>query len=727
MVPQSVFTNATRSIDLMMNFTTKLLICSGIVFLMSCESNNKMTPPENLIPPIADKIEYQHKIHDDIRMDPFFWLRERDNPEVIDYLERENDYYYKMTAHTQPVKEELYEEMKARIKEDDTSVPYFYNGYWYITRYEKGMDYPIYTRKKDSLTATEEILFDCNQMAEGEDYFQLGGINVSPDNTKVAFGLDLVSRRQYKIYIKDLKTQKILDTELENTTGGSVWDASGRYLFYTHKDPETLRTELIYRHDMQAPKAEDVLVYHEKDSTFSVGIGLSKSRKYINIYSYSTLTSEQRFLEADKPLGEFQLIQKRIRGLEYSASHFQDSLYITTNADGADNFKVVKTSLAKPSKKHWKDWIPFDKEVLIEDLELFQDYWVLTTRTNGLTQIKISRWDGTQSYYLPMEGETYTAYTGYNPQFDTQKLRYAYNSLKTPSSVFEYDMQHKTQEVLKTQQVMDAQFDPANFREERIWALARDGAKVPISMIYHKDTKPGVNTPLLQYAYGSYGNTIDPNFSSTRLSLLDRGFVYAIAHIRGGEYMGRDWYEKGKLLYKKNTFNDFVDCSKYLIEKKYTSAEHLYAYGGSAGGLLMGAVINQAPELYRGVIAAVPFVDVVTTMLDDSIPLTTYEYDEWGDPNQKKYYDYMKSYSPYDQVSRQSYPNLLVTTGYHDSQVQYWEPAKWVAMLRDKKKDSNLLFLHTNMKAGHGGASGRYSYLKELADKYAFLLQLETE
>ncbi|MGB2514905.1 MAG: S9 family peptidase [Flavobacteriaceae bacterium] len=686
-----------------------------------------MTPPVNLIPPIADKIDHQHKRHNDIRMDPYFWLRERDNPEVIDYLERENDYYDKMTAHTQPLKEELYEEMKARIKEDDASVPYFYNGYWYITRYEKGMDYPIYTRTKDTLTAAEEILFDCNKMAEGTAYFQLVGINVSPDNTKVAFGLDLISRRQYKIYIKDLKTHQILDTELENTTGGSVWDASGRYLFYTHKDPETLRTELIYRHDMQAPKADDVLVFREKDSTFSVGIGLSKSRKFINIYSYSTLTSEQRFLEADDPLGEFRLIQKRTRGLEYSASHYRDSFYITTNADGADNFKVVKTSLKKPSKKHWKDWIPFDKDVLIEDLELFQDYWVLTTRTNGLTQIRVSRWDGKEDYYLPMEGETYTAYTGYNPQFDTQKLRYVYNSLKTPSSVFEYDMHDKTQEVLKTQEVMDPQFDSANYREERIWALARDGVEIPISIIYHKDTKPGVNTPLLQYAYGSYGSTIDPNFSSTRLSLLDRGFVYAIAHIRGGEYMGRDWYEKGKLLHKKNTFNDFVDCSKYLIEKKYTSAEHLYAYGGSAGGLLMGAVINQAPELYRGVIAAVPFVDVITTMLDDSIPLTTYEYDEWGDPNQKKYYDYMKSYSPYDQVSQQAYPNLLVTTGYHDSQVQYWEPAKWVAMLRDKKLDSNLLFLHTNMKAGHGGASGRYSYLKELADKYTFLLQLEAE
>ncbi|MGB2297947.1 MAG: S9 family peptidase [Flavobacteriaceae bacterium] len=686
-----------------------------------------MTPPVNLIPPIADKIDHQHKRHNDIRMDPYFWLRERDNPEVIDYLERENDYYDKMTAHTQPLKEELYEEMKARIKEDDASVPYFYNGYWYITRYEKGMDYPIYTRTKDTLTAAEEILFDCNKMAEGTAYFQLVGINVSPDNTKVAFGLDLISRRQYKIYIKDLKTHQILDTELENTTGGSVWDASGRYLFYTHKDPETLRTELIYRHDMQAPKADDVLVFREKDSTFSVGIGLSKSRKFINIYSYSTLTSEQRFLEADDPLGEFRLIQKRTRGLEYSASHYRDSFYITTNADGADNFKVVKTSLKKPSKKHWKDWIPFDKDVLIEDLEMFQDYWVLTTRTNGLTQIRVSRWDGKEDYYLPMEGETYTAYTGYNPQFDTQKLRYVYNSLKTPSSVFEYDMLDKTQEVLKTQEVMDPQFDSANYREERIWALARDGVEIPISIIYHKDTKPGVNTPLLQYAYGSYGSTIDPNFSSTRLSLLDRGFVYAIAHIRGGEYMGRDWYEKGKLLHKKNTFNDFVDCSKYLIEKKYTSAEHLYAYGGSAGGLLMGAVINQAPELYRGVIAAVPFVDVITTMLDDSIPLTTYEYDEWGDPNQKKYYDYMKSYSPYDQVSQQAYPNLLVTTGYHDSQVQYWEPAKWVAMLRDKKLDSNLLFLHTNMKAGHGGASGRYSYLKELADKYTFLLQLEAE
>ena len=430
-------------------------------------------------------------------------------------------------------------------------------------------------------------------------------------------------------------------------------------------------------------------------------------------------------MEAANPLADFKLIQERQHGLEYSAAHFGDYFYITTNADDASNFKVMKAPVLNPSKANWEEWIPYRKDVLIEDLDLFEKYWVLTERKNGLTQIKIESWDGTASYYLPLEGETYTAYTGYNPQFETTRLRFIYNSLKTPNSVFAFDMDNRTKELLKSQAVLDSNFSVSNYVEERLWATARDGTKIPISLVYHKDTKLGANTPLLQYAYGSYGSTIDPNFSSTRLSLLDRGFVYAIAHVRGGEYLGRQWYEQGKLLHKKNTFTDFIDCSKYLIEKAYTSSQHLYAYGGSAGGLLIGAVINEAPALYHGAIAAVPFVDVVTTMLDDSIPLTTYEYDEWGNPNKKEFYDYMKSYSPYDQVKDQAYPNLLVTTGYHDSQVQYWEPAKWVALLREHKTDNSLLFLDTNMKAGHGGASGRFAYLEELAKKYSFILQLE--
>lgn len=700
-------------------------LLSSLIILSACQSNSKMKTPENVTPPTADKIPYQHKMHNDIRMDNYYWLKERDHPEVIDYLERENDYYKKMTAPTEELKSTLYEEMKSRIKETDSSVPYFFNGYWYITRYEEGKDYPIYTRKKETLAAVEEILFDCNQMAKDTDYFHLKGMNVSPDNTKIAFGLDLVSRRQYKIYIKDLTNGELLETEIENTTGGSVWDAEGRYLFYTHIDPETLRSEIIYRHDSQSPASEDVVVYQEKDPTFSVGVGITKSQQFLTIFSYSTLTTEQRFLPADTPLEEFQLIQERQRGLEYSVAHFGDHFYITTNADGAANFKVMKTLVTQPSKAYWTDWIPYRESVLIEDLELFQEYWVVTERENGLTRIKVSRWDESVTYDLPMEGETYTAYIGYNPQFETNKLRYVYNSLRTPASVFDFDMATQTQERLKTQEVLDPNFDPDNYREERVWATARDGIRVPISLVYHKKTKPGRDTPLLQYAYGSYGSTTDPNFSSTRLSLLDRGFVYAIAHVRGGEYLGREWYENGKLLNKKNTFTDFIDCSKYLIENGYTSAKHLYAYGGSAGGLLIGAVINEAPEVYNGAIAAVPFVDVVTTMLDDTIPLTTYEYDEWGNPNEEIYYQYMKSYSPYDQVRSQAYPNLLVTSGYHDSQVQYWEPAKWVALLRETKTDDNLLLLDTNMTAGHGGASGRYAYLKELAKKYAFLLQLE--
>ncbi|MGC6421730.1 MAG: S9 family peptidase [Flavobacteriaceae bacterium] len=704
---------------------TLSILSLSLSLLWACQPNKKMVAPENIHPPRADKIPYQHKKHNDIRIDPYYWLRERDNPEVIDYLERENHYYQQMTAHREEEKKSLFEEMKSRIKENDTSVPYFFNGYWYSTRFEEGKAYPIYTRKKDSLTAQEEILFDCNAMAKGKDYFQLKGINVSPDNTKVAFGVDLVSRRQYTIQIKDLLSQKMLDTKIINTSGGSVWDASGRYLFYTHVDPKTLRSEKIFRHDSQSPQIKDALVYEELDATFSVGVGSTKSRKYITIFSYSTLTSEQQFLEAENPLGDFQTIQKRQRGLEYSAAHFGDYFYITTNADGAANFKVMKTPTRQPSKKNWEEWIPHREDVLIEDLDLFQDYWVMTERKNGLTQMKVAQWDGEKSYYLPLEGQTYTAYTGYNPQFETDTLRFVYNSLKTPSSVFDFNMKTKEQILLKKQDVLDTDFDSTDYIEERIWAPARDGKRIPVSLIYHKDTKLSPHTPLLQYAYGSYGSTIDPNFSSTRLSLLNRGFIYAIAHVRGGEYLGRQWYEDGKLMTKKNTFTDFIDCSRYLIDLGYTSAEHLYAYGGSAGGLLIGAVINEAPDLYNGAIAAVPFVDVVTTMLDESIPLTTYEYDEWGNPNEKKYYEYMKSYSPYDQVKAQAYPHLFVTTGYHDSQVQYWEPAKWVARLREIKTDERLLFLDTNMKAGHGGASGRYASLMELAKKYSFLLQLE--
>ena len=682
----------------------------------------KTLPMKDLVPPKADQRPYQHKIHNDIRVDEYFWLKEKANPEVIDYLERENDYYLKSTAHTIDFQEDLFEEMKARIKEDDSSVPYFYNGYWYISRFESGKEYSIYIRKKASLDAEEEVIFDCNEMAEGHQYFRLAGITISPDNTKAAFSIDTISRRLYTTKVKNLITGKYLSTSIKNTTGGVVWARDNKTLFYTKKDTETLRSQAIFKHNIISNQSE--LVYEEKDDTFSVYVMDSKSEDYIFISSYSSLTTEFQYIKSNEPSDKFKYIQKRQRGLEYSISHFGDYFYIFTNADDALNYKIMRTPVSSTERSNWVDFVPHRPSVLLEDLDIFRDYMVLTERENGLSRIRIQSWDGSKDAYLPILGETYTLYTSTNLDFNTSKLRYAFNSLTNPSSVLEYDMETGDIITLKEQEVLGS-FDKSDYISKRLWASASDGVKVPISIVRHKDTQLNSETPILQYAYGSYGSTIDPNFSTTRLSLLNRGFAFAIAHVRGGEYMGRNWYEDGKLFNKKNTFSDFISCSKFLIEQGYTSLDHLYAYGGSAGGLLMGVILNDAPEIYNGVISAVPFVDVMTTMLDETIPLTTSEYDEWGNPNDKDYYSYMKSYSPYDNVKAQDYPNLLVTSGLHDSQVQYWEPAKWVARLRELKTNKKQLYLNTDMEAGHGGASGRFDALKETAKKYSFLLELE--
>lgn len=704
----------------------KSLISLFSLLIIACTNTiPEMKPDASLNPPIAEQKPYQHKIHNDIRMDPYYWLKERENPEVIDYLERENDYYQKSTKHLIPLQDELFKEMKGRIKEEDNSVPYFYNGYWYITRYEKGQDYPVYIRKKDSLSAAEEILFDCNEMAKGHEYFRLVGINISPDNTKAIFGIDTVSRRQYILKVKDLITGEILDTSIINSTGGSAWAKDNEHFFYTLKNPETLRSEAIYRHTFSDLNAASELVFKEEDETFSCYVTTSKSDDYIFIGSYSTLSTEFQFIKADEPLSPFAIVQERKKDLEYSISHYGEYFYIFTNADGAKNYKVMKAEVNKPQMENWEEVLAHREDVLLEDLELFNEYWTIIERVEGLAKIRIKRWDEQEDYFLPLEGETYTVYTSTNIDFATTKLRYVYNSMTTPSSVIEFDMKDKTQTILKEQEVLGGKFDKSNYVSKRLWAKAKDGFRIPISLVYRKDTSLNPDTPILQYAYGSYGSTIDPGFSTTRLSLLDRGFAFAIAHVRGGEYMGRKWYDDGKMLHKKNTFTDFIACSQFLIDGGMTSEKHLYAYGGSAGGLLMGVIVNEAPQLFKGVIAAVPFVDVVTTMLDESIPLTTGEYDEWGNPNHEEYYHYIKSYSPYDNVKEQAYPNMLVTSGLHDSQVQYWEPAKWVALLRQHKKDDTVLFLDTNMTAGHGGASGRFQGLKETAKKYAFLLALE--
>jgi len=679
---------------------------------------------QNIKEPVAKILPKELKKHNDVRVDNYYWLNERENEDVTTYLEEENRYYDEMTAHTKDFQKDLFEEMKSRIKEDDSSVPYFYNGYWYLTRFEKGKDYPIYTRKKETLEANEEILFDCNEMAKDHTYFKLGGLNISDDNKFAAFGIDTVSRREYTIQIKNLETGEVLPEKIEKTTGGSTWAADNKSLFYSRKDEQTLRADRIFKHILGDDIENDVLIFEENDETFSTYIYRSKSKKYLIIGSESTLTSEFQILEAVNPEGKFRVFQKRTRGLEYSVSHYNDHFYMVTNKDDATNFKLMVTSESETSKENWKDLIPHREEVLLEGIDIFKDYLVVSERANGLNQIWIKPWQN-EGYYLPFESETYTAFTATNVDFDTEILRYAYQSLATPSSVIDFNMRTQEKEIKKEQEVLGGTFDKNNYTEERVWATATDGTKVPISMVYRKVITKNGNNPTLLYAYGSYGASMEPYFSTVRLSLLDRGFIYAIAHVRGGEDLGRDWYEDGKLLNKKNTFTDFIDCSHFLIEQKYTSAQHLYAEGGSAGGMLMGVIINEAPELYNGVIAQVPFVDVVTTMLDDSIPLTTGEYDEWGNPNEKEYYDYMKSYSPYDNVKEQNYPNLYISTGFHDSQVQYWEPAKWISKLRALRTNNNLLFLDTNMDAGHGGASGRFESLKEVAKEYAFILDLE--
>ncbi|MDH1881145.1 S9 family peptidase [Empedobacter sp. GD03797] len=673
--------------------------------------------------PIAKKIEQKLEKHGDIRIDNYYWLNDRENSEVIDYLNQENDYTKAVLQPTETLQTKLFEEMKARIKEDDSSVPYKLNGYWYLTEYQKGKEYPIHKRRKDSLENSDEILFDVNTMAEGHSYYQLGGISMAPNNQLVSFGVDNVSRRIYTIQIKDLTTGEILSDKIENTTGGSVWAADNQTLFYTRKD-ETLRAYQIWKHKLGTKQEDDVLVFEETDDTFNAFVYKSKSRDYIIIGSSSTVSDEFRYIPSNQPDAAFKIFQERERDLEYSIEHFGDSFYIQTNKDDAFNFKLMKTSVEKTEQENWIDVIPHREETLIEGFEIFKNYLVIEERTNGLLQMNIKAWDNSTDYYLPFNEETYTANVGTNPDFDTDILRYGYTSLTTPSSVIDFNMNDKTFEI-KKEQVVIGDFDKENYISERIWAKARDGEMIPISLVRRKDTPLSANTPLLLYAYGSYGYTIEPYFSSVRLSLLDRGFIYAIAHIRGGQYLGREWYEDGKMLEKKNTFFDYIDAAKYLIQQNYTSSQHLYAMGGSAGGLLMGAVINYEPTLFNGVIAQVPFVDVVTTMLDDSIPLTTGEYDEWGNPNEKEYYDYMKSYSPYDNVKAKAYPNLYVSTGLHDSQVQYWEPAKWVAKLRDLKTDDNILLLDTNMDTGHGGASGRFESLKEDAKEDAFLFMLE--
>lgn len=637
------------------------------------------------------------------------------------YLEAENAYTKAQMAPTEPLQEQLYQEILGRIKQEDQSVPYFYHGYYYLVRYQEGDEYPIYARKAGSLEAPEEIMLHGPTMAKGQGYYSIGGRSIAPNNRYLAYGEDTVSRRIYTIRIKDLVTGELLSDVLINTTGNAVWSADNAYLFYTLKDPQTLRGYKIMRHRLGSPSEEDVLVFHETDETFDAFIGKTKSEKYLVIGSRQTVSHEYHLLEADNPLGDFRVFQPRERNLEHSIDHFADRFYIRTNW-AARNFRLMSTPENATTKEHWTEVIPHREDVLLEDMDLFAQHLVLTERREGITQLRVIRWSGGE-HYIAFPETVYLAYVGVNLQFDTPLLRLGYQSLTTPNSTFDYHLDERSFTLLKQEAVL-GDFSPDQYQSERLYVTARDGAHVPVSLVYRKGFERQGQHPLLLYGYGSYGYSMDPFFSAARLSLLDRGFGYAIAHIRGGEEMGRYWYEEGKLLQKKNTFYDFIDCAQFLLQEKYTQADRLFAMGGSAGGLLIGAVINLAPELWRGVIASVPFVDVVTTMLDDTIPLTTFEYDEWGNPNDPDYYHYMKSYSPYDNVEAKAYPAMLVTTGLHDSQVQYWEPAKWVAKLRRLKTDANPLFLYTNLEAGHGGASGRFQRIKETALEFAFLLSL---
>ena len=666
--------------------------------------------------------------HGDIRIDNYYWLNERENPEVIAYLEEENLYQETMMKDTEPLQQQLYDEIVGRIKQDDVSYPTKRNGYYYYSRYEEGKEYPIYCRRKDNMENPEQILLDGNKMAEGYHYFDIGAYSVSPDNKMLAYSVDTVSRRQYDICFKGiegLEDERVKGLEgevIKNTTGNMVWANDNETIFYSVKD-ESLRSCKIMRHKLNTSPDDDVLVYFEEDTAFNCFVGKSKSKKYIMIMSESTLSSEVRFIDADNPYGDFKVFQKRQDDMLYGIGHYGEHFYILTNADGAKNFKIMKTSVEMTEKENWVEIMSHRDDVLIEDFDLYADYLVIEERHQGLVKIRVMTWDFTTDYYIDFGEPAYTAYSLGNPDFDTHLLRYGYNSMTTPSSLYEYDMISRESVLLKRQEIVGG-YEPSCYVTERHWAASHDGVMVPISLVYKKGMKCDGSNSLVLYGYGSYGSSMDAYFSSARLSLLDRGFIWAIAHVRGGEELGRQWYEDGKMLNKRNSFLDFIYCGKYLVKEGFTCHDRMFAMGGSAGGLLVGAVANMAPEMWRGIIAQVPFVDVVTTMLDESIPLTTGEYDEWGNPNIKEYYDYMKSYSPYDNVERKDYPAMLVTTGLHDSQVQYWEPAKWVAKLREMKTDDNPLYLKTNMDFGHGGASGRFEGIKEIALEYAFLLSL---
>ena len=692
---------------------------------------------QNVKPPVAEKIP--HEVFGN-RIDNYYWMRLSDaqkgsiamhydatpdeqTAKVIGYLNAENEYTSRVLSHTAVLQNTLYNELTGRIKQDDETVPYLDNGYYYYNKYSEGKEYPVYYRKKGSADAPDELLLDVNKIAEGQKYCSVAGLKVSRDNRYLAYSADLISRRRYTIHFIDLKTMQPLQEKIENTSGNVVWAADNKTVFYVLRDPLTLRSDRVLRHQLGKNKAEDREVFFEDDETFSVTLRETKSRKYILLHSSQTLSTEVRYIDASDPEAGIRIFEPRKMNHEYEVDHLGNSFYILTNADSASNFKLMATLENKTSLENWKEVIPHRLDVLLEGFELFDSYLVTNERIKGLNNLRIINTTDKSDHYLDFGEEAYTAGIGINNNSDTEVLRYSYSSLTTPGSVIDYNMRTMEKIVLKQDEILGG-FDRNNYESKRLWATAGDGTLIPVSIVYRKGFVQNGKAPLLIYGYGAYGSSMNPSFNSSVLSLLDRGFVYAIAHVRGGSEMGRYWYEDGKLLKKMNTFTDFNDCAQFLVNEKYTSRERLFAMGGSAGGLLIGAIVNMRPDLYKGVIAGVPFVDIVTTMQDETIPLTSFEWDEWGDPRKKEYYDYMLSYSPYDQVKRMKYPNMIVTTGFWDSQVQYWEPAKWVAKLRDMKTDRNLLVMYCNMDAGHGGASGRFQRFKTTSLQYAFIIDL---
>jgi len=691
-----------------------LIFCAILTFSFASAGQNPS-------PPIAKIIPHKTTIHDKERIDNYFWLRERDNPEVIKYLEAENKYTEEMMKSTEGLQETLYNEMKGRIKETDVSVPVKIDDYYYYNRTEKDKQYEIHCRKKGSLDAQEEIILDENTLAEGKDYFSIGVFEVSPDHRLLAYSTDTEGSEKYIIYIKDMTTGELLKEMIPNTYYSLEWTNDSKTFFYNTLD-DSMRPYKVFRHILGTDPKDDVLIYHEKDEAFYADISKSKSKAYIFITLGSNTTTEVRYLGADRPTEEFKLIYPRQHEMEYYVEHQGDNFFIVTN-DNARNFKLVKAPISDPSKENWVDVIPHSDSVRIDSVDTFMNYLVIYEREDGLKKIRIMNTAKNKTYYVDFPEPAYSYWEGDNPNYDTNILRFGYTSLVTPNSIFDYNMDTKERELKKRDEIPSG-YDPSLYQSERIFAKASDGISIPISLVYKKSIAKEGRNPLLLYGYGSYGVTTEPEFSISRLSLLDRGFIYAIAHVRGGEEMGRYWYEQGKLLNKKNTFTDFIACAEHLISEKYTSSDKLAINGGSAGGLLMGAVTNMRPDLFDVVVAEVPFVDVMNTMLDPSLPLTVTEYEEWGNPNDKQYYDYMMSYSPYDNIVAKGYPNMLITTSLNDPRVNYWEPTKWTAKLRALKTDKNVLLLKTNMGAGHGGASGRYDYLKEIAFKFAFILNI---